>query len=326
MNILLFGSTGFIGRNLLEYYSKDKANKILAIGKSRSLPESDNVKFDHYDLTFKENVLCAFGAADAYFGDEKYTVIQAAATTSGAKDTFANPLFHVTDNAIINSMILREEQNHNVDVHVFFSCTVMFSGHEGLVSEETPILTIDDRYAGAGWTKVYIEKMCEFCSKIGKTKYIAIRHSNIYGPYDKFELGHSHFLSASITKVMTTPDGGDIVVWGDGYEERDFVYVSDLCDFVDARIKEDQDESLIGFIKKFRLVTCVGGQNITTNEVVKKIIDASGKKLRILNDRTAPSIPINFHFAFSSYVKVPLDEGLKKTIQWWRENVGKQAN
>jgi len=323
MNLLLFGATGFIGRNLLEFYSKDKTNKILAIGKSRSLPESENVKFDHYDLTFKDNVQCAFGAADEYFGDEKYTVIQAAATTSGAKDTFANPLFHVTDNAIINSMILREEQKHNVDIHVFFSCTVMFSGHKGLVNIDTPILEIDDRYAGAGWTKVYIEKMCEFCSKIGKTKYIAIRHSNIYGPYDKFELGHSHFLSASITKVMTTPDGGDIIVWGDGYEERDFVYVSDLCDFVDERIKESYNPLNFTSSKKFRLVSCVSGQNIETNEVVKKIIAASGKKLRILNDRTAPSIPVNFYFFPSFKQKISLDEGLKKTIDWWKENVGK---
>jgi nucleoside-diphosphate-sugar epimerase len=43
------------------------------------------------------------------------------------------------------------------------------------------------KYFGVGWTKVYLEKMCEFYSRIGRTRFMAIRHSNIYGPHDKFD-------------------------------------------------------------------------------------------------------------------------------------------
>ena len=46
---------------------------------------------------------------------------------------------------------------------------------------------ISDKYFGVGNTKVYIEKVCEFFSKIGKTKFTCIRHSNIYGQHDKFQ-------------------------------------------------------------------------------------------------------------------------------------------
>ena len=47
---------------------------------------------------------------------------------------------------------------------------------------------IINKYFGVGWTKIYIEKLCEFYSNISNTKFTIIRHSNIYGPYDKFDL------------------------------------------------------------------------------------------------------------------------------------------
>ena len=62
---------------------------------------------------------------------------------------------------------------------------------------------------------------CNFYSSLGITKYTVIRHSNIYGPYDKFDLEKSHFMGATITKVLTAKN---IEVWGEGKESRDFVY------------------------------------------------------------------------------------------------------
>ena len=49
--------------------------------------------------------------------------------------------------------------------------------------------------------------MCEFYSRLGKTKHTVIRHSNMYGPYDKYDLEKSHVFGATITKVMTSQDG-----------------------------------------------------------------------------------------------------------------------
>ena len=79
---------------------------------------------------------------------------------------------------------------------------------------------IHPNYFGVGWTKVYIEKMCEFYSRIGNTKYTVIRHTNIFGPYDKYDLKRSHVFGATMTKIMTTEEGQNIEVWGTGEEER----------------------------------------------------------------------------------------------------------
>ena len=66
---------------------------------------------------------------------------------------------------------------------------------------------IKSTYFGAGHTKVYLEKMCEFYARFGKTKHTVIRHSNIYGPYDKFDLEKSHVFGATVAKIFNSTDG-----------------------------------------------------------------------------------------------------------------------
>ena len=61
---------------------------------------------------------------------------------------------------------------------------------------------IFSNYYGVATTKLYIEKMCKFYSNISKTKFSIIRHSNIYGPNDKFDLNKGHFIGSSIVKVF----------------------------------------------------------------------------------------------------------------------------
>ena len=70
---------------------------------------------------------------------------------------------------------------------------------------------IIDKYKGAGETKVYLEKIAKFYSMLSDTKFTIIRHSNIYGPHDKYDLDKSHVFGATITKVMRAKD--NLEVW-----------------------------------------------------------------------------------------------------------------
>ena len=131
-------------------------------------------------------------------------IIQAAATTSGAKTIISRPYEHVTDNAIMNSYLLRSSFENKIKHFIFFSCTVMYQSSNKSLKETDfdPRKELYSNYFGVGNTKLYVEKMCEFYSKISSTKFTCIRHSNVFGPFDKFDLNKSHFLGASITKVM----------------------------------------------------------------------------------------------------------------------------
>jgi nucleoside-diphosphate-sugar epimerase len=248
-------------------------------------------------------------------------IVQAAATTSGSKDITTRPYIHVTDNAVTNSLLFRSAYDHKVKHVVFFSCVVMLQSSDTALDEQAfdANREMHPRYFGAGWTKVYLEKMCEFYSRLGTTKYTAIRHSNIYGPYDKFDLERSHVFGATVTKVMTAKDG-KITVWGTGEEERDLLYADDLADFVACAMDRQQ--------AAFGLYNCGYGASIAIKDLVRKIIDASGRPLRIEYDLSQPTIKTALFLDCGKAErdlgwrkKTTLDEGIARTVAWWRQNL-----
>jgi len=311
--ILVCGATGFIGRNIAESFSKKNNLEIYGTYLNSEPLDIPKIRMIRADLTKKDEVDKIIKGMDV--------IIQAAATTSGAKDIVTKPYHHVTDNAVMNSVIFRSAYEHSISHVIFFSCTVMYQ------SSETPVQESDfnaneeiyEKYFGVGWTKVYIEKMCEFYSRIGDTKFTVIRHSNIYGPYDKYDLERSHVFGATMTKVMKSADD-KIVVWGNGTEERDLLYISDLVNFVDLVIQKQND----------KLVLCnVGyGKGTSVNELVQKIINRSGKKLNVQHDITKPHIDTKLCLdttkakeSFGWEPKVSLEQGISLTMEWYKKHI-----
>jgi nucleoside-diphosphate-sugar epimerase len=179
---------------------------------------------------------------------------------------------------------------------------------------------IHPRYFGVGWTKVYVEKMCEFYAGLGRTRYTAIRHSNIYGAYDKFDLERSHVFGATVTKAMAARDGR-IVVWGTGEEARDLLYVDDLVDFV-SRAIERQTAS-------YALYNAGLGEAVQIRKLVEMIVAASGRGLAIEHDLSQPTIPTSLFLDCGKAERelgwaprITLAEGIARTVAWWRDNVG----
>jgi GDP-L-fucose synthase len=311
--ILICGATGFIGRNVAESFAGRPDCEVVGVYNKRppfACPGLDWVKAD---LTDPDDIERVVRGVD--------TIVQAAATTSGSKDIVTRPYIHVTDNAVMNSLLFRAAHDHGVKHVVFFSCTVMYPSSEKALNEDDFDANrgIHPRYFGVGWTKVYTEKLCEFYSGLGRTKYTAIRHSNIYGPYDKFDLERSHVFGATITKILSATDGR-ITVWGAGEEARDLLYVGDLVDFVDRAIRMQETP--------YELLCCGLGQAIKIKDLVAKINRISGRNLRIEHDLSQPSIPTSLHLDCSKAERVlgwrpttSLDDGIRQTIDWWLANV-----
>lgn len=313
-NLLITGVTGFIGRNLAQAFAKRDDFEVTGTYWNSQALNMPGVKVIKADLTKREDVERVVSGADI--------IIQAAATTSGSKEILAKPYYHVTDNALMNSLIFRSAFEHKVKQVLFFSCTVMYQSSDAPVKESDLDLNqpMNESYFGSAWTKLYIERMCEFYSRIGETKYTVIRHSNIYGPHDKFDLERSHVFGATITKVMQAQEGDKIPVWGTGETARDLLYVSDLVNFVERAI----DKQKI----KFLLCNVGLGKAISVKDLVKKIINLSGKNLSIEFDSSKPSIKTKLCLNSSKAKeilgwepKVSLDEGINKTINWYKQNL-----
>lgn len=312
--VLVCGSTGFIGRNIAESLAGNEKFQVYGTYFESNPVNSRRIKMLKADLTDKNQVSKIIKGMDI--------IIQAAATTSGAKDIVNKPYYHVTDNAVMNALLFRAAYDYRVAHLVFFSCTTMYQ------SSDTPIRETDfdankevcPCYFGGAWTKVYNEKICEFYSRLGPTKYTVVRHSNVYGPYDKFDLERSHVFGATITKVMQAKQGGKIVVWGSGEEERDLIYISDLVDFVELALDKQK--------LKFGLFNAGYGSSISVKELVEKIVSHSGKNIKIEYDLTRPSIKTKICLDASKAKsllgwspKISIDEGIKRTLKWYRDNI-----
>ncbi len=311
--IVILGTSGFIGKNIALSLAKSK-NKIVGTYFKNYPNELRNrinlVKCDLRNpiqvnnLTKKTDIL-----------------IHCAATTSGAKDIFNKPYIHVTDNAIMNSVITRAAFENEIKHVIMFSCTVMYRSSKKPLKESdfNPKKEMYKNYFGGGWMKVFTEKMSEFYSRLGKNKYTVIRHSNIYGPYDKFDLEKSHVFGASITKVIKNKTG-KVKIWGDGKEKRDLLYIDDLVDFVKKIIFKPK--------KNFCIYNIGLGKAISINELTKKIINISKLKLTIENDLKKKSlknnIVLNCSLAKKNYgwkPKISIEEGITKTLNWYQKNL-----
>ena len=305
--ILICGATGFIGRNLLEYYLKQDKYSIRAVYHKRPALKQYNVEWVKADLKNSDDVKKALTDIDI--------VLQFAATTSGANDIVNRPYIHVTDNAVMNSLILRECYEQSIEHIVFPSCTVMYqpADYAQKESDWNAQDEIFSTYFGVGNTKVYIEKMCEFFSRLGRTKHTVMRHSNMYGPYDKYDLERSHVFGATITK-------GILNVWGTGEGARDLLHIDDLVAFVDAAITKQENE--------YELFNVGLGKAIKIIDLIKKIILHSKKELKIEHDLSKPTIPTSLFLDCSKAKdklgwepKIGIDDGIQQTLKWYKENI-----
>ncbi len=312
--MLICGATGFIGRNCVNYY-QDQGYRITAVYfQSPPFETKDNVHWVHADLRDPEAV--------EQLMQDKDIVIQAAATTSGAKDIVNTPHIHVTDNAVMNSYLLKSANEMGVKHFIFFSCTVMYPSSELPVSESGFTGEVEPKYFAVAHTKTYIENMCRFFATVGKTRFTVIRHSNVYGPFDKYDLDRSHVFGATLTKVMLADE--KINVWGTGEEIRDLLYIDDLIDFMNCAIDKQTEQCAI--------YNCGSGQGISINDLVRKIIHLSGKQLTIDHDVSKPTIPFNLVLNTAKakqelgwQVSTDLDQGIEQSLRWWQDNIDKQT-
>jgi len=316
-NVLICGATGFIGRNIAEFLAKRGDIKVYGTYFKSEPLRNDKIKMIKANLTINKDVVKAV--------QKKDIIIQCAATCSGSKDIKEKPYYHFVDNVVINPLIFRAAHENNVKHVIFPSCTTMYNSSDSLIKEEDVDLNkgVPENYFGCGWAKVLIEKACElFALKTpnSKTKFTVFRHSNVYGPYDKYDLEKSHVFGATITKVMTTPNDGKIVVWGTGEEERDLLHVDDIVRFVELAIDKQTT--------KFELVNVGYGSSISVANLVKVIIEVSGKNLKIEYDSTKPTIKTKIALdcskakeIFGWEPKISLKDGIKMTLDWYKKNV-----
>ena len=149
---------------------------------------------------------------------------------------------------------------------------------------------------------------------------------NLYGPGDNFNLESSHVIPALIRKFCHAVDTGadEVVIWGSGSASREFLYVEDAARGI-AMAAEKYDEA--------EPVNLGAGFEITIKALALKIKQFTVFKGRLFWDTSKPDGQprrcLNTSRAKESFgfeAQVAFDEGLKRTIAWWREYGTGQIN
>lgn len=168
------------------------------------------------------------------------------------------------------------------------------------------------------------KKMLLVQSQAYRTQYdfnsIYLLPVNLYGPRDNFDPASSHVIPALIKKCFDAVDAGDksITVWGTGKATREFLYVEDAAEgIVKATERYEGSEPVnlgAGFEISIKdLVTLIVKLTGFTGELVWDSTKPDGQPRRCLDTTAAKRF-----FDFSAETK--FEEGLKKTIDWYREN------
>jgi len=141
---------------------------------------------------------------------------------------------------------------------------------------------------------------------------------NLYGPYDNFDLESSHVVPAMIRKFVEAGAQGksEVTLWGDGSPTREFLFVEDAArGILEATLKYDGHEPVnLGSAEEIRIKDLAELISRLTNYQGKIIWDTSrpnGQERRKLDVSRAKE-----YFGFVS--QVGFEEGLKRTIDWWR--------
>lgn len=313
IKILIAGGSGFVGTNFLKKISKIKKFQVNAtFFKSKKFKKINSVRYIKTNLLNKKNCERVTKNIDI--------VLMSAAISSGAKIMAHSPLSHLTPNLIMNSLMLEAAYKNNVKKFIFLSSNTVYPSKSYSMKETDSNYTFFEGYHIVAWMKKFTEEMCQMYSLKIKKKMqtLIIRPGNLYGPFDKYDWKKSKVIAATVRKVYEKHS--PILVWGDGKDLKDFLYIDD---FVECLIKLIQKDTGV-----FNIFNIASGKNVTIRELLQKLLKINNmKNWKIVFDKTKPSlipvrkIDISKIKRFIKWTpKMPIEQGLKNTLDWYEKN------
>ena len=311
--VLIAGGAGFIGTNLALALAKRGARLRLTVHEKPLQVPHPEAEVMNLDLRQPEHCARAVEAVDYVF--------LCAAHTSGAAVIRTTPLVHITPNVLINTLMLEAAHRARVARFCFVSSGAAYPPTADRPVGEAEMFDGDphDVYFAAGWMKRYAEILCRtYAEKIpDPMPTVVVRPSNVYGPYDKFDFAVSHVTAALIRRVVERHS--PLEVWGSGQDIRDLIYVDD---FIEGML------AAFATARPYLAVNICAGTGHSVRQILDRILEVDGYDgTDVRYDPSRPStIPVRLmdntlarrELGFEA--RTSLDEGLRRTLDWYRKN------
>jgi GDP-L-fucose synthase len=266
------------------------------------------------DLTNQADVLL-------FFKNEKPdVVIDAAAKVGGILANNNYPYNFLMENMQIQNNLIRTAHESDVKKFIFLGSSCIYPKFSTQPIKEEYLLTdslepTNEWYAIA---KISGVKLCESIRRQFKKDFVSLMPTNLYGPFDNFDLESSHVLPAMLRKFHKAKiDNSEVTLWGSGKPMREFLHVDDLAQAVVFALENILPEHI------YNIGT---GTDVTINELALTIQELTGHRGNIIWDAEKPdgtprklmdSSKINALGWNPSY---DLKKGIKNTYQWFLQN------
>jgi dTDP-glucose 4,6-dehydratase len=308
MRLLVTGGAGFIGSNFVHYALKEHSDyeitvldKLTYAGRKENLQDiCDKITFVQGDITRKEDVEKTAKQCDAIVNFAAETHVDRSILDAGA--------FVLTD--VMGAYTLLEAaRKFNVPRFVQISTDEVYGDILEGSFKETDRLNPRNPYSAS---KAGAELLCRTFFETYGMFVVVTRSSNNYGPNQHPE----KLIPKSIIHALLDQP---IPVYGSGKNIRDWLYVEDNCEAIDCILREG---------KAGEVYNVAGNQELENLQVVKTILRLAGKPeslIEFVKDRLGHDLRYSINAdkvsALGWKPRVKFEEGIKKTLQWYKRNV-----
>jgi len=311
-NVLVTGGTGLIGFHLVELLLEKGANVRTVVHFRRVPIEFRDVEIVYGDLTKWGSCVEAIKGMDYVF--------HLAAFVGGVGRNIAHPAGMFTPNVLMNTQMLEAARLEGVERYLYTSSACIYPGDVDFFVEERgwdgPPAQSNASY---GWVKRMGELQAQAYFEEYGIKIAIVRPTNAYGPRDNFDLETSHVIPALIRKAVEKHD--PFIVWGTGESTRDFIHAKDIA------------RGMLLALERYPVadpINLATGRSIKIKELVHLILTLAGyKDARVIFDKSKPTgqlrrsvSTVKAEERIDFVARIPLEEGLKETIDWYRLHHG----
>ena len=312
--IFIAGHRGMVGSALVKYFKNQGAKKLILVSRKKLdlLNQNKVNKFIKYK---KPDVIinCA-GRVGGILANSKYPV------------EFLNINIMIQLN-LINAAYQNKIQNF---INLGSSCIYPKKAKQPIKEDYLLTSSLEKTNEAYALAKIIGLKACEYYNQQYGTSYLTLMPCNLYGPNDNFNLKNSHFVPALIKKIVNSSSGkkSKIEIWGTGKAKREAMYVDDLASAIFFILKKKilRNNKLLKTIKNNPVINLGSGKDFSIKQFAKMICRLSGKKDNLKYNKKYPDgtmrkiLDNKVIKRLGWKPKISLEEGLSKTIKWYKEN------
>jgi len=309
--VLVTGANGFLGSNLVKFLSeKEEIEEIISIGqtelKRRRFPKEIYFSIDLKDTS---------NACIIFSRYRPKIVFDFASVVGGNKFINSQSALIMHDATIMNLNVMEMARWHKVEKILFASSACVYPKEELLREEYAYPIHPENMY---GLQKIYMENVYREYQKAYGIEVYLPRFQNIYGPYIQYFGDRAKGLADICRKVLIAPENGEVELFGDGQQIRDYTFSEDAMDGVWKLVNS----------KIYEPINISSGKGTTIENYAKEIMNVLGKNLSIkFNGQKDTGIQIRISSSAKAKellgweAKTSLEDGIIKMANWIKKDM-----